>query len=101
MLLLLLRALLLLMTEVGVRPLALDSTDLVGGVSVAPPLPLALFPVHDDGLSDTGVCNLLDCWFVHGPLEARDVDLNNQVHGWWKLGHEHHALDMLGDFELV
>ena len=101
LLLLPLGALLLLLTEVGVWPLALDGADLVGGVGVAPTSSLALFPVHDDGLPDAGVGNLFDCRFVRGRLEARDVDLNDRVHGRWELGHEHHAFDVLGDVELV
>ena len=101
LLLLPLRALLLLLTEVGVWPLALDGADLVGVVSVAPTSSLALLLVHDDGLPDTSIGNLLDCRLVRGRLEARDVDLNDGVHGRWELGHEHHALDVLGDVELV
>ena len=62
---------------------------------------LALFPVHDHSLADAGERDLLDGGTSSVVLEARDVDLDDRIHGLRKLGDEHHPLDVLQDVELV
>ncbi len=83
LLLLPLRALLL--TEGRVLPLALDRADLVSAVVVLQVLSLVLFPVHDDGLTNTAKGDLLDGRTNSVILQARDVDLNDGVHVGWEL----------------